>query len=138
MTLVLSADQLTDMQGDVGLVTDPLDPNYGLVFTDTELNRLYNRANGAYLLGVILAFDQLLADSAKWVNYVEGQTQEARSDRFKQIMQLVEYKRQQWIATEGYAMVHIRPVPTPCRDRPYDRYPGYNRLGGWGRRCGPY
>ena len=122
------------MQGDIGLVTNPLSSSYGLVFTDTELNRLYNRAGGDYKLGVILAFDQLLSNLAKWVDYTEGQTQEARSDRFKQVMQLVEYKREQWIASDQYRSVHIQSVPTPLRDRPYERLWGNYRFNGWGRR----
>lgn len=131
MTLVLTSDQLTDMQGDIGI------NNTETVFTDAELNRLYNRAGGDYKLGVILAFDQLLASAAKWTNYTEGQTSEDRSDRFKQVMELVAYLREQWIASNQMQVVHIRSVPTPQRDRPFDRigYPN-DWLNGWGRRNG--
>lgn len=116
MTLSLTSDQLTDFQGDVGIDATQT------VFTDAELNRLYNRANGDYSLAVIMAFDQLLADSAKWVNYTEGQTQEDRSDRFKQVMALVEYKRAQWRGLNQATSVHAHPVPVRSKDRPLDRY----------------
>lgn len=116
MTLALSSDQLSDMQGDIGI------NNTETVFTDTELDRLYNRANGDYFLAVILAFDQLLADSAKFTNYTEGQTSEDRSDRFKQIMQLVDYKREQWRGMNQATSVHVHPVPVRSKDRPLDRY----------------
>lgn len=130
MTLYLTADQITDMQGDLDIDSSES------VFTDVELNRLYNRANGDYKLAVILAFEQLLAGSSKWVSYTEGQTQEDRSDRFKQVMQLVEYKRAQWIGSDQARMVHIRSVPTPRRDVPYERRGYGDSNGGWGRRGG--
>lgn len=133
MTLVLTPDQLSDIQMDLDIGDDQL------VFTDAELNRFYNRAAGVFYKTEVLAFRVLLASSSKWVNYTEGQTQEDRSDRFKQVQATLTYLETTVLqGTNGqYKMVHIRPVPTPCRDRPYDRYGTYGGYGvnGWGRKC---
>lgn len=135
MPLTLTTELLTDLQFDLGI------DNTETVFTDDELNRLYNRASGVYYKTEVLAFRALLADAAKWTNYTEGQTSEDRSDRFKQVQAFLTYLETVVLqgTTGQYAMVHIRSVPTPCRDVPFDRYPtGYGRSYGWGRRCGPY
>lgn len=135
MTLVLTSDQLSDLQMDLDIGDDQL------VFTDAELNRLYNRANGVYYKTEVLAFRVLLASNSKFVSYTEGQTQEDRSDRFKQVQATLTYLETVVLqgTTGQYRMIHIRPVPTPCRDRPYDRAYGYGAYGtygnGYGRKC---
>ncbi len=143
MTLVLTAEQLLDLQMDLDLVDDPLDPAYGDVFTDAELNRFYNRANGVYYKTVVLALRVLLVSSAKWANYTLGQSQEDRGERFQQVQATLTYYETVVLqgTTGQFFMIHIRPVPTPCRDRPYDRIYGYGYgygygFNGWGRPCG--
>lgn len=132
MTLTLTADQLTDMQFDLGINSSED------VFTDAELNRLFNRANGVYFKAIVIALRALMVDASKWVNYTEGQTQEERSDRFKQVQDaLTYYEEKVLLGQDQFAMVHIRSVPTPRRDRPFDRYPyRFGNSGGWGWRGG--
>ncbi len=136
MTLVLSSDQLADMQMDLDIGDNQL------VFTDDELNRFYTRASGVFYKAEVLAVRVLLASNSKFVSYTEGQTQEDRSDRFKQVQAFLTYLETVVLqgTTGQYRMIHIRSVPTVCRDRPYDRYNSYGGYGlygnGYGRKCG--
>lgn len=71
--MALTATQITDMQGDLGLSSNQA------VFTDAELNRLYERAGDDYNTAVYLAWRQLLADANKFFDYTAGQTKVQRS-----------------------------------------------------------
>lgn len=129
MTLTLSPDQLGDLQADLDIGTTQT------VFTDDELTRLYNRAGGDYTRTVFMALRQLYTSSSKFVTYTEGQTQEARSDRFKQVEAAMLFWQEQWISSNQAQMVHVRSVPTRHRDRPFTRAGVGWRGNGWGGSC---
>lgn len=75
----LDSDQLSDIQGDLGIVADEA------VFTDDELHRLYTRAVSSYDLAVVYALDQLLMDAAKFNDYKAGSSSESKSQVFKHL-----------------------------------------------------
>jgi hypothetical protein len=83
--MALTADQLSDMQADLGI------SNSQAVFTDTELNRLYARAESSYELAVTMAFRQLMADAAKFNDYTAGQSSERKSQVFDHIKAMCEW-----------------------------------------------
>lgn len=76
MTYTLSADQLTDLQGDLDLLDDES------VFTDEQLNRYFTRAEGDYAVTKVLAGRRLLASLAKKYNYTVGQTSHQKQQLF--------------------------------------------------------
>lgn len=92
--MALSADQITDFRRDLGIGVD------GTVFTDDELNRLYDRAGSGYSKAVYLAFRQLLADAAKLNDYQLGSSSETKSQVFKHVKGLMEI----WGAQAGVSM----------------------------------
>lgn len=85
----LSSDQLTDVQGDLGISDDEG------VFTDTELNRLYTRAGGDYEKTVAFAYRQLWANALKFTRYTQGRSSEDKTairDALKDAMMYWEQK----------------------------------------------
>lgn len=129
MAFTLTSDQITRLQMylDIGAQQN--------IFTTAELNILYNDANGVFIKTIVLALRVLMISSSKFADYTEGQTQEARGDRFKQLQAaLTYYEEKVLLGQDQYSMVHIRSVPTIPRDRPLERIPfGYPRNSrGWG------
>jgi len=84
MTYTLDSDQLTDFRAD-------LDIDDGAVFTDPELNRLYNRAEGSYEGAVALAWRQILASASKMNDYKAAQSSESLSQIFAHVKDMVAY-----------------------------------------------
>lgn len=89
--MALTADQLADLQGDLGISTDQA------VFTDAELNRLYARAESSYEMAVASGFRQLMADAAKFNDYTAGQSSEKKSQVYDHLKDM--YKT--WAAEAG-------------------------------------
>jgi hypothetical protein len=89
-TYTLSQDQLNDLRGD-------MDIDVGAVFTDAELNRLYNRAEGNYEYTVALAWRQVLASASKMTDYKAAQSSESLSQLYTHIKAMVEY----WTGLSG-------------------------------------
>ena len=87
----LSADQLGDLYGDLGIGSD------GAVFTDTELHRLYTRADGDYDLAVVYGVEQIMMDAAKFNDYTAGSSTEKKSQVFAQLKEM----RGIWAARAG-------------------------------------
>lgn len=83
--MALSADQLTDMQGDLGI--DATES----VFTDVELNRLYTRADSDYGLAVYYGYRQLLADANKFHDYSLANTSVKRSQMRTHLADMVDF-----------------------------------------------
>ena len=81
--MALTADQIGDLQRDLGIGTT------GAVFTDAELNRLFERAGSDYDLTVVYALRQLLVDAAKLNDYTAGASTEKKSQVFKQIQEML-------------------------------------------------
>lgn len=72
----LTTAQRTDMQADLGISNDQA------VFTNAELDRLYERASSDYELAMCYALDQLLMDAAKLNDYTAGASSEKKSQVF--------------------------------------------------------
>jgi hypothetical protein len=85
MTYTLTAEQLTDLRADIA------DEGASPAFSDTELNRLYNRAEGDYNRTVVYALRQLLASHAKLHDYAAGQSQESLQQVYAHVRDLLSY-----------------------------------------------
>jgi hypothetical protein len=77
--MALTADQLADMQADLGIAADEA------VFTDDQLNRLYARADSDYETAVCYALDQLMMNAARFNDYTAGASTEKKSQVFAQL-----------------------------------------------------
>lgn len=110
--MALSADQLGDMQADLAISDDET------VFTDDELQRLYERADSNYDEALYLAWRQLRNNAAKLTNYTAGMTSEQRRQVFENLQAIVEdYERSANGNTQA-RIVGIRRVPPPVKERP--------------------
>ena len=83
--MALTATQRLDMQGDlaIGAAED--------VFTNDELDRLYERAGNAYNLAVYYACRQLMMDAAKFYDYTIANASVKRSQLLKQLKDMTEF-----------------------------------------------
>lgn len=127
--MALTTEQRADMQGDLGITTDQT------VFTDDELNRLYERADSVYDKAVYLGWRQLMADSAKFFNYSAGQTRVDRATLFDHVKAMVEFwKEVSQTADNQLAILGLNEVPTRHKEIPYEDLQNVRRkrfLGGW-------
>jgi hypothetical protein len=74
MTYTLTAAQITDFREDIA------DTNSA--FSDAQLQRLYNRADGDYQKAVVLALRQLWMNAAKFNDYTAGESVERKNQIF--------------------------------------------------------
>lgn len=111
----MTADQLSDFRKDIG---DEDSDNY--VFTETEINRLFTRADSDYDRTVILALEQLITNAAKFADYTVGQTTERRSQVFDQLVRTLDIKRQSTAAGDQATvfMGQMESYPVKSRDVP--------------------
>src|SRR5690554_6869746 len=111
----LSAQQLADMQADLAIGDDES------VFTDAELERLFERANSDYNLAVYYGWRQILAGSAKWIDYRVAQTQVSRSQAFDHLLKMVEFWGNESRSTANQLRsMGINSVPTVHKPKPLD------------------
>mgnify|MGYP001561254232 FL=1 len=111
--MALTADQLADMQGDLGITTDQA------VFTDAELNRLFARTDSDYNGAVYLAYRQLLADATKLFNYTVGQTRIEREKVFDHVAKMVEFWKAESRTNANQLMIlGLNEIPTRIKDQP--------------------
>jgi hypothetical protein len=111
--MVLTADQLADLQGDLGITNDQA------VFTDAELNRLFARTDSDYNTTVYLAYRQLLGDAAKFFNYTVGQTRIEREAVFDHLLKMVEFwKAESRTNANQLAIVGLNEIPPRIKDNP--------------------
>lgn len=80
--MALTTEQRTDMQADLGIAADEG------VFTDAELDRLYERAAADYDVAMVYALDQLLMDAAKFNDYTAGSSSEKKSQVFDHLLKV--------------------------------------------------
>jgi hypothetical protein len=110
--MALTSDQLTDMQGDLGIGADES------VFTDTELNRLYTRASEDYATAVYLAWRQIWANTAKFHDYTEAQTQVKKSQVYDHVKDMLKlWKDESRVAGNQVRIVGMNRIPP----RPHTR-----------------
>lgn len=125
----LTAEQLADMQADLAIGSDQS------VFTDAELQRLYDRASSDYNLAVYYGWRQIAADASRWVNYRVAQTQVDRGAAFDHIKAMVAFWGNESKAADDQLLsAGIGPVPSNHKPRPADdtyHTRGYYRRGRW-------
>ena len=111
----LTATQLADMQGDLGISTDQS------VFTDAELDRLYTRAGSDYTLAVYYAYRQLLAQANKFHNYTAGMTKVERKQMRDNIRDSMDFWQEEArTAGNQVQMLGLRQIPPRWKDAPDD------------------
>ena len=111
--MALSADQLTDMQGDLGI--DATES----VFTDDELDRLYERASSDYGVAVYYGYRQLLADANKFHDYSLANTSVKRSQMRDHLSAMVDFwKNEAKTSANQVRIVGGLKVPPRRRDMP--------------------
>lgn len=113
----LTPEQLADLQADLGI------DDTEAVFTDAELQRLYDRAGSDHNLSVYYGWRQVLSASAKWVDYKVAQTSVSRSQAFDHIKAMVEF----WAGESRNAANQVRimglnGIPTRHKAKPSDQY----------------
>jgi len=111
--MALTTTQRADMQADLALSADES------VFTNTELDRLYARADSDYNGAVYLAWRQLMADAAKFNDYTAGQTQEKKSQLFEHVKEMVAFwKGEARTAGNQVRIVGLNEIPPRWKDEP--------------------
>lgn len=119
----LTAEQITDMQADLAIGDDES------VFTNDELQRLYDRGGDDYNLAVYYGWRQILSASAKWVDYQVAQTKVSRSQAFEQIKVMVGFwQGESRSAANQVKIMGAVPVPTRHKPKPADAYPRPRKL----------
>ena len=83
--MALDADQLTDMQADIGISNDEA------VFSDVALQRLYTRSESSYPLAVYYAFRQLLAQANKFHDYSVASSSVSRSQLRAHVRDMMDF-----------------------------------------------
>jgi len=113
--MALTATQILDMQGDLGITADET------VFSDTELNRLYTRAEESYELAIYYGYRQLLADANKYHEYTAGLSRE-KLDQVRAHLKdsMIMWKDEARSASNQVWSVGILEVPPRDKDEPYD------------------
>lgn len=117
----LTAEQTLDMLGDLaaGAIDD--------VFTQDELQRFFDRAEGDYATAVYYGWRQILANSAAWVNYQVAQTKVNRGDAFDHIKAMLQFwQEESRTAANQLAVLGANPIPTKWKEKPADD-PCYRR-----------
>lgn len=126
--MALTAAQLSDMQIDLAISDDES------VFTDEELERLFERSGSDYNLAVYYGWRQLLSASAKWVDYRVAQTAVSRGQAFDHILQMVAFwASESKSADDQLLSAGLNQVPTIHKRKPLDEYhhDGYFKRGRW-------
>lgn len=113
--MALDANQLADLQGDLGITDDQS------VFTDAELNRLYDRAGSDYNTAVYMGYRQLMADASKFFTYSAGQTRVEKAALFDHVKAMVEFwKAESRTAANQVRIIGLNEVPPRWKDEPMD------------------
>ena len=113
--MALTTDQLTDFQGDLGI------DDSEAVFTDAELERLFERADEVYASAVYMAWRQLLAASTKYIDYRVAQTEEKRSQVYQHIKDMVTHwqsESDKATNVQGVRMVGLTEIPPRRKEEP--------------------
>lgn len=116
--MALTSEQLADLQADLGI------DDSQSVFTDDELERLFERASGDYNLTVYYGWRQILSGATAWVDYRVAQTSVSRSQAFAHIKDMVAFWGNESRSTANQVRIMgMVPVPTRWKDKPSDAYP---------------
>lgn len=110
--MALTSDQLSDFRADIA------DEGTPPAFSDTELERLFERADSDYDRAVYLAFRQLRNNAVKLTNYTAGMTTEQRRQVFENLQAVVSDYEREASGNQQARIVGVRRVPPPIKDRP--------------------
>lgn len=114
--MALTTEQLADFQGDLGI------DDSEAVFTDAELERLFQRAGEVYATAVWYAWRQLMAASTKYIDYQVAQTKDSRSQVYTHIKEMVDYwqkESERVTNTQGVAIVGLNEIPPRRKEEPF-------------------
>ena len=117
--MALTADQLADMQADLGISDDQA------VFTDAELERLFTRAGEVYESAVYLAWRQIFAQATTYIDYKVAQTEMKRSQVWDHIKAMLAHWKDEAASASGATgalFVGLNGIPTlsTSKDEPED------------------
>jgi hypothetical protein len=111
--MALTATQRADMQGDLGIGSDEA------VFTNDELDRLYERAGNDYNLAVFYGYRQLLAQANKFHNYTAGMTRVERNQMRENLRDSMDFwKAEARSAANQLRIVGALEIPPRDKDSP--------------------
>jgi len=111
--MALTTTQITDMQGDLGIDSSEA------VFTDDDLNRLFERASSDYSLAVYYGFRQLLASANKFHSYTAGYSrEELQQVRAHLKDSLIFWKNEAQNSANQVTVAHILEIPPRDKDEP--------------------
>lgn len=112
--MALDTTLLGDLQGDIGISSDQS------VFTDSELERLYARAESDQDLTVYYAFRQLLANANKFYDYSAGMTSEKRSQIRSNLKDSVEmWDKEARNSDNQVESLGLTEIPYKKKDKPW-------------------
>jgi hypothetical protein len=116
--MALTAAQILDIRADLGIGASGAADE---VFTDAELNQLFDRAGDDYNLAVYYGWRQILSNAAAWVDYKVAQTSVSRSQAFQHIKDMVVFWGNESRSTANQVrIVGAVPVPTVYKPEPAD------------------
>lgn len=113
----LTAAQLTDFQKDLAIDASEE------VFTNNELNRLYERAAEDYNTAVYMAWRQVAAGATRWVDYKVAQTSINLSQARAHIKDMLQFWQGESKTPANQVMLlGLNQIPTQHKDRPGGAY----------------
>lgn len=113
---------LTDAQT-LDMLEDLAAGALGSLFSQEELQRFFDRADGNYNLAIYYGWRQILANSALWIDYRVAQTSVSRSQAFDHIRVMLSFWQNESITAANQLLsVGMAPVPTKFKPRPGDDY----------------
>lgn len=96
----------------------------GDVFSQLELQQLFDDAGSNMNLAVYHGWLQIAANSVRWVNYRVAQTQVDRAVAFDHMLAMIRlWQDISMVASNQLISAGINPVPTVYKNRPGDAYP---------------
>lgn len=114
----LTAAQTLDMLADLaaGAIGD--------VFSQAELQRLFDRAGDDYNLAVYYGWRQIAGNAAKWTEYQVAQTKVSRAKAAEILKSMLElWGKESRTNANQVAILGAAPVPTIHKPQPLDEYP---------------
>lgn len=109
----LSATELSRLRRKLG-------DSGGTVFSDAELNDIYDEAGDDFDRTLQIAFEEIMYDAAKFNDYTAGQTSERKSQVFEHLNKIVARLETQRTNKQQVRIVGARSIPPRVKDAPSD------------------
>jgi hypothetical protein len=107
----LSATELARMRRKLGDAT-------GAVFSNDELNDIYTEAGADFDRALMIAFEEIMYDAAKFNDYTAGQTSERKSQVFDHLSKVVARIEATRSNKQQVRIVGLRGIPPHVKDEP--------------------